>query len=353
MLNLRFLLSCLILWASLGCNLATAQDYPTRPVKIVLSNSAGGSPDIVMRIVADRLSRLLGQQFFVENRPGGESVIGAELASQAPPDGYTLYLGTNDALVANRFRLKSLPYDPDKAFTPIANIVDSAPFVVVVHPDLPVKTFDELVSVAKARPDALSYGTTIGISDVLAQWINKTAGIDIHRIPYRQNPEAVRDFLSGRVQILLISLPSVEPFVQAGKAQNRSGQFKQAVCWPTGHADDRGDLSRSYRRRLVCARRAGRHPHGGGPPTKPGGRQGAQGSRIPPARARLRFQHQRRYDSAGAFRAHARRCCALAADRTGNRDATAMSELIRRDRRVSRRQPSELARHPGKRWRSL
>jgi tripartite-type tricarboxylate transporter receptor subunit TctC len=208
-----------MLWASLGCNLATAQDYPARPVKIILSNSAGGSPDIVMRIVADRLSRSLGQQFFVENRPGGESVIGAELASQAPPDGYTLYLGTNDALVANRFRLKSLPYDADRAFTPIANIVDSAPFVVVVHPDLPVKTFGQLVSVAKARPDALSYGTTIGISDVLAQWINKTAGIDIHRIPYRQNPEAVRDFLSGRVQILLISLPSVEPFVQASKAR--------------------------------------------------------------------------------------------------------------------------------------
>jgi tripartite-type tricarboxylate transporter receptor subunit TctC len=219
MLSLRFLFSCLMLWAWLGCNLATAQDYPTRPVKIILSNSAGGSPDIVMRIVADRLSRSLGQQFFVENRPGGESVIGAELASQAPPDGYTLYLGTNDALVANRFRLKSLPYDADRAFTPIANIVDSAPFVVVVHPDLPVKTFGQLVSVAKARPDALSYGTTIGISDVLAQWINKTAGIDIHRIPYRQNPEAVRDFLSGRVQILLISLPSVEPFVQAGKAR--------------------------------------------------------------------------------------------------------------------------------------
>ena len=217
--SLRFLFSCLMLWVSLGCNLATAQDYPIRPVKIILSNSAGGSPDIVMRIVADRLSKSLGQQFFVENRPGGESVIGAELASQAPADGYTLYLGTNDALVANRFRLKSLPYDPDKAFTPIANFVDSAPFVVVVHPDLRVKTFGELVSVAKARPDALSYGTTIGISDVLAQWINKTAGIDIHRIPYRQNPEAVRDFLSGRVQILLISLPSVEPFVQAGKAR--------------------------------------------------------------------------------------------------------------------------------------
>ena len=113
---------------------AAAQDYPTKPVKIILSNSAGGSPDIVMRIVADRLSRSFGQQFFIENRPGGEAMIGAELAARAMPDGYTLYLGSNDAMVANRFRLKSLSYDADKAFTPIANIIESAPFVVVLHP---------------------------------------------------------------------------------------------------------------------------------------------------------------------------------------------------------------------------
>lgn len=105
------------------------------------------------------------------------------LSPRAAPDGYTLYLGSNDALVANRFRLKALPYDPDRDFAPIANIVDSAPFAVAVHPDLPAKTIGELVGVAKSRPGQLSYGVSIGISDTLAQWINKTAGINIQRVP--------------------------------------------------------------------------------------------------------------------------------------------------------------------------
>jgi tripartite-type tricarboxylate transporter receptor subunit TctC len=214
---LRVLRFWLVVAAILGNGNALAQDYPTGPVKIILSNSAGGSPDITARIVADRLSKALGQQVFVENKPGGESVLGAVLAARASADGYTLYFGNNDALVSNRFRLKSLPYDPDNDFTPIANIVDSAPFAVAVHPDVPAKTFGELMEFARSNPGKLSYGTSIGISDTLAQWINKSANVDILRVPYRVNGQAVQDALSGRVQILLISLPSIEQFVQAGQ----------------------------------------------------------------------------------------------------------------------------------------
>jgi len=214
---LRVLRFWLIVAAILGNGNALAQDYPTGPVKIILSNSAGGSPDITARIVADRLSKALGQQVFVENKPGGDSVLGAVLAARAPADGYTLYFAFNDALVSNRFRLKSLPYDPDNDFTPIANIVDSAPFVVAVHPDVPAKTFGELMEFARLKPGKLSYGTTIGLSDTLAQWINKSAKVDILRVPYRVNGQAVQDALSGRVQILLISLPSIEQFVRSGQ----------------------------------------------------------------------------------------------------------------------------------------
>jgi tripartite-type tricarboxylate transporter receptor subunit TctC len=214
---LRILRFWLIVAAILGNGNALAQNYPTGPVKIILSNSAGGSPDITARIVADRLSKALGQQVFVENKPGGESVIGALLVARAPADGYTLYFGFNDALVSNRFRLKSLPYDPDNDFTPIANVVDSAPFVVAVHPDVPAKTFGELMEFARSNPGKLSYGTTVGLSDTLAQWINKTAKVDIQRVPYRVNPQAVQDALSGRVQILLISLPSIEQFARSGQ----------------------------------------------------------------------------------------------------------------------------------------
>ena len=211
---LRVLHFCLIVAALLGNGDASAQNYPTGPVKIILSNSAGGSPDIVARIVADRLSKVLGQQVFVENKPGGESVLGAVAVARAPPDGYTLYLAFNDDLVSNRFRLKSLPYDPDDDFTPIANIVDSAPFAVAIHRDVPAKTFGELMEFARSNPDKLSYG---GLSDTLAQWINKSANVDILRVPYRVNGQAVQDALSGRVQVLLISLPSIEQFVRSGQ----------------------------------------------------------------------------------------------------------------------------------------
>jgi tripartite-type tricarboxylate transporter receptor subunit TctC len=199
------------------CGLALAQDYPAKPVRILISHSAGSSPDLVMRVVADRLSRSLGQQFFIENKPGAESVIGAEAAAHSAPDGYTLYAGSGDAMVVNRFRFKSLSYDADKEFTPIANVIDSAPFVVALHPDVPAKTFQELISVAKSRPGQLSYGFTIGVSDILGRWINKTAGVEFARVPYRQNPQAVQDALTGQIQVLLISWPSVEQFVKAGK----------------------------------------------------------------------------------------------------------------------------------------
>jgi tripartite-type tricarboxylate transporter receptor subunit TctC len=214
---LRILRLCLIVAAVLGDGHASAQNYPTGPVKIILSNSAGSSPDIVARIVADRLSKALGQQVFVENKPGGESVLGAVAVARAPADGYTLYFAINDTLVSNRFRLKSLPYDPDNDFAPIANIVDSAPFAVAVYRDVPAKTFGELMEFARSSPGKLSYGTAIGLSDTLGQWINKSANVDIQRVPYRVNGQAVQDALSGRVQILLISLPSIEQFVRSGQ----------------------------------------------------------------------------------------------------------------------------------------
>jgi len=144
-------------------------------------------------------------------------VLGAVTAARAPADGYTLYFAFNDALVSNRFRLKSLPYDPDNDFTPIANIVDSAPFAVAVHRDVPAKTFEELMEFARSNPGKLSYGATTGLSDTLGQWINKSANVDILRVPYRVNGQAVQDALSGRVQILLISLPSIEQFVRSGQ----------------------------------------------------------------------------------------------------------------------------------------
>ena len=210
---------------------AVAQDWPAKPVRIIVSNSAGSSPDIVARMVADRLTKAFGQSFLVDNRAGGQSMIGAETVAKSAPDGYTLFIASQDIYAANLYRFKSLPYDAMRDFMPIANVVDSAPFVVAVHPDLPVANYPELVAYAKQRPDKLSVGVTIGASEALARWMNVMAGTEIAIIPYKVNPQAAQGAVAGEIQVLVISLPSIESFVRAGKlriiAVSSSKRFPQ------------------------------------------------------------------------------------------------------------------------------
>jgi tripartite-type tricarboxylate transporter receptor subunit TctC len=226
---------CAVLLLLASC--LQAQEWPSRPVRIILSNSAGSSPDIVTRMVADRLSKALGQSFLVDNRAGGQGLIGAEMAAKAAPDGYTLYMASQDVHAANLYRFKSLPYDPDRDFVPVANVVDSAPFVVAVHPDVPVKSYPELVAYAKARPGKLSIGMTIGASEALARWMNVTAGTEIVPVPYKVNPQAAQDAVAGQIQVLIISLPSIGSFVKAGKlrviAVSSSKRFASLPDTPT------------------------------------------------------------------------------------------------------------------------
>ena len=214
-----------------------AEDWPAKPVRIVVSNSAGSSPDIVTRLVADRLTRAFGQSFVVDNRAGGQGLIGAELVARSAPDGYTLYMASQDLYAANLFRFKSLPYDPERDFVPVANVVDSAPFVLAVHPDLPVKTYPEMIAYAKANSGKLSLGITIGASEALARWINATAGTQILLVPYKVNPQAAQAAVTGEIQALLISLPSIDSFVRAGKLRiigvSSSRRFPQLPDTPT------------------------------------------------------------------------------------------------------------------------
>jgi tripartite-type tricarboxylate transporter receptor subunit TctC len=234
---LRTMWFAIVLLLGLPGHMAQAQDWPQKPVRIVVSNSAGSSPDIVTRMVAERLARAFGQSFLVDNRAGGQGLIGAEMVARAAPDGYTLFMASQDTYAANVFRFRSLPYDPVRDFVPIANVVDSAPFVVAVHPDQPVTSWPELIAHAKQRPGKLSVGVTIGASDALARWMNVLAGIDLLVVPYKVNPEAARAALTGEIQVLLISLPSIEPFVKSGKlrivAVSSSKRFPQLPDTPT------------------------------------------------------------------------------------------------------------------------
>jgi tripartite-type tricarboxylate transporter receptor subunit TctC len=214
----RSVLVGLLCAASFG---ALAQSWPSRPVRILISNSAGSSPDITLRLIADRLGKAFNQSFIVENRPGGEQLIAADLAAKSAPDGYTLYLGTNDTQVGNLFRLKPerIPFNPDRDFVFVGNIVGSAAFIVAVNAGLPVKSFPDLVAHAKANPGRVNMGVTVGLADILARHMNKLAGIDMVRVPYKSNPQANQDLASGQIQATIISYVSIKPFVDSGKSR--------------------------------------------------------------------------------------------------------------------------------------
>src|SRR5450759_2034292 len=137
----------------------TREQYPTRPIRFIVPLPAGGGADIVARIVAERLTKSLGQQVLVDNRPGGGTVIGADLAAKAPPDGYTLLLGTATTHAINASLVKKLPYDPIKDFSPIT-LVAVLPQIIVSHPSLPVASLKEFIALARKRPGEIFFAST-------------------------------------------------------------------------------------------------------------------------------------------------------------------------------------------------
>jgi tripartite-type tricarboxylate transporter receptor subunit TctC len=207
----------LALVAALACRPATAQTWPTKPVRIIVSLAAGGTPDIICRLLADRLSMALGQQVVVENRPGGGNIVGAQLAAHAAPDGYTFYFATAAALVTNPFTYKILPYDPLKDFTPVSMIA-KGPFFVLAHPSVPVKDLAELVAFDKANPGKLTFATDgpRNFSGILAAWLGKLGGASIVQVPYATMPQGVQDTLAGRTQLTILAVPSAAPHIASG-----------------------------------------------------------------------------------------------------------------------------------------
>lgn len=213
--TLRGLLLPLLL--ALTAMTASAQSWPERPIRVIVSTAAGATPDIICRIVTERLARALGQQIVVENRPGGANVIGAQAAARAAPDGYTFFFATAAALVTNPYTFKSLPYDPAKDFVVMAKVVEG-PFVVLAHPGVPAKTLPELVALAKAEPNKLSFATDgpRNFSGMIAAWLNKLGGMAIPQVPYSAMPQGIQDALAGRVQLIILAIPSAAGSIASG-----------------------------------------------------------------------------------------------------------------------------------------
>ena len=216
---MRALLKTLLLVTLIGTasQAAGAESWPTRPVRFILSQGSGSSPDITARIVAERLSRAWGQQVIVENRPGGQNVIGAQLAARASPDGHNYYFATTAAVVMNPFTFKSLPYDPQKDFAPVAMIATS-PFVLAVHPGVPAKSLAELIALDKSQPGKLALANEgpRTFSGMMGQVLNLTAGMKLLQVPYVAPPPAIQDTVGGRTQVVLVSSAAVTPYLKRG-----------------------------------------------------------------------------------------------------------------------------------------
>jgi len=195
-----------------------AETWPARPIRVIVSQAAGGTPDIICRTIMEPLSRALGQQIVVENRPGGGNVIGAQAAARADADGYTFFFATAAALVTNPYTFKSLPYDPQKDFVPVGMVAQGV-FLVLANPNVPAKSLKEMFALAKAEPGKLSFATDgpKNFSGMIAAWLNKLGGTQIAQVPYSNMPQGIQDTIAGRVQLTVLAVPSAAAAVAGGK----------------------------------------------------------------------------------------------------------------------------------------
>jgi tripartite-type tricarboxylate transporter receptor subunit TctC len=201
-----------------SCGMAMAQAYPNKTVRLVVPQSAGGGADILARSVAEKLSKSWGVQVIVDNRLGAAGIIGTQLVAQAAPDGYTLLMGAISTHAINRGLYRNLPYDPVKDFVPITMIA-SAPLLVVVHPSLPVKSVQELIALARAKPGQLSFASAgSGNSTHLAgEMFKMLANVDILHVPYKGATPAEIDLMAGHASLMFSSILSAMPHSNAGR----------------------------------------------------------------------------------------------------------------------------------------
>jgi tripartite-type tricarboxylate transporter receptor subunit TctC len=198
---------------------ATAQSYPTRPIKMIVPFVAGGPPDVIARVVADAISSRIGQNVVVENRPGAGSTIGTRSVAGAEADGYTLLYASTTSLSIAPALFKDVGYDPIKSFTPVAG-VSIGPMVVVVHPSVPAKTVAEFVAHAKANPGKLNYGAGVASPPHIAWGLFTTVtGTNIVFVPYRGMAPAMTDLISGQIQIMIDGTGPLLSYIQDGKVR--------------------------------------------------------------------------------------------------------------------------------------
>ncbi|HET7596884.1 MAG TPA: tripartite tricarboxylate transporter substrate binding protein [Burkholderiales bacterium] len=197
---------------------ATAQNYPSRPIRIIAPSGAGGPVDVICRTVSQALSDVLGQQIVVDNRVGAAGLIGTEIVAKAPPDGYTLLFGFSGPLAIVPNLNPNTPYDPLKDLVPISQVA-AAPYVLLVHPSVPAKTVKQLVALAKSRPGKLNFssgGTGVGIH-MAGELFKLAAGVNIVHVPYKGAAPAMTALMAGEVDMMFNGLSPALPHIRTGK----------------------------------------------------------------------------------------------------------------------------------------
>ncbi|MGZ5233294.1 MAG: tripartite tricarboxylate transporter substrate binding protein, partial [Burkholderiales bacterium] len=196
---------------------AYAQNYPDRPVRLVIPYAPGGTSDILARLIAAPLWNVMGQPVVADNRPGAGSNIGAEIVAKAPPDGYTLLIAT-PALASNPALYGKVNYDPVASFEPVT-LLTEIPIVLVVHPSMPTKSVRELIVLAKAQPGKLNFGSSGngGIGHLVGELFKSSTGVNMVHVPYKGNGPALVDLMSGVLNLTFSDIAGAAPYIKSGK----------------------------------------------------------------------------------------------------------------------------------------
>jgi len=221
---------------------AAAQNYPVKPVRMVVPFPPGGNTDIIARVFAPKMAENLGQQIVVENRGGAGSVIGTDVVAKAAPDGYTILM-VSAAHTINPAMIKKLPYDSVKDFTPIALIAD-VPTAFVLHPAFPAKTVKEFIAIARARPGEINYSTSGSgtVGHLAAELLSSMARIKIVHVPYKGAGPSMIDLVAGQVQMQLSSMPAAIQYVRTGRLRliAQTGKTRSAAAPDTPTMEEAG-----------------------------------------------------------------------------------------------------------------
>jgi len=220
---------CLLFFAASTC---AQEPYPGKPVRIIVGYSAGGGNDLIVRVMAPRLSEGLGQPIIIENKPGAQAIIACEYVAKASPDGYTLLMGPTGPMAMNPATYSKLPYSPQRDFAPISQI-GQFPLIVAVGASLPVRSVKELIEYAKANPAKVNYAASAAAFQIATELFKQKTGTDFVHIPYKGSGESVQAVIAGQVTMTIVDPPPVSGPLRAGTARGLAITAAQRhPSWP-------------------------------------------------------------------------------------------------------------------------